>query len=155
MVTSRTYRKQPVFAQPVRRERLQRILLAEAGVLDWQLQAWCVLPNHYHVVLCSYHPTSIAAFVRNVHAKSARYVNHLDADLGRRVWYQYWDTEIRSDEDWAARMRYTMESAVKHEIVDDAKDYPFCSAALFYQSASAELAALINSASIEHLAIPE
>ncbi len=47
--------------------------------------------------------------------------------VGRRVWYNYWDTCIRSEGEYLARLKYIIQNPERHGIVDDFREYPFSS----------------------------
>ena len=50
IVTAGTYRKQRYFAVPGRLTMVLTTLFEQAERFGWLLQAWAVLPNHYHFV---------------------------------------------------------------------------------------------------------
>jgi REP element-mobilizing transposase RayT len=50
MVTAGTFRKQPFFNTPQRRDLLQDKLFELSDRYDWRLQAWAILNNHYHFI---------------------------------------------------------------------------------------------------------
>ena len=138
MVTAGTYRKEKFFLTPDRLQMLHDLLLATAREFDWRLQAWAVFWNHYHLIAISHgHPTSLKAFVSKLHAVSARAVNNRDKARGRKVWFQYWDTQVTFERSYLARLNYVHNNPVHHGLVKDATEYPFCSAAWFEQTADA------------------
>ena len=57
-----------------------------------------------------------------------------DRRIGRKIWSKYWNTCIRSNKDFIARLNYIHWNPVKHGLVDDPKDYPYSS----YQNYFAE-----------------
>jgi putative transposase len=90
MVTASTY-GQALFLLGKRRLALVRdTLLEQAAALGWNLQAWAVLPNHYHFVATSEEPLdTLPALIKRLHSLTARAVNAEDGTPGRRVWFQY------------------------------------------------------------------
>ena len=48
MVTASTYRKRPFLTAEEKRTLVHDSLLNHARTYGWILQAWAVLPNHYH-----------------------------------------------------------------------------------------------------------
>jgi len=50
MVTGGTYKKKPFFQGKRRLGFLLEQLFLCAKRRAWQLQAWCILPNHYHFI---------------------------------------------------------------------------------------------------------
>ena len=69
------------------------------------------------------------------HVETACEINRIDDEKGRRVWFQYWDTELTYERSWLARLRYTHENAVHHGIVTNAENYRWCSASWFAATA--------------------
>ena len=103
-------------------------LFERASKLDWKLEAWACLSNHYHFIAhAPENALSMRALIRSVHSLSARYVNSIDNKPGRRVWWNYWDTCIRNERSYLSMLRYVHENPVKYGFVDKAEDYPFCS----------------------------
>ena len=129
MVTGATYRKERFFDAPDRLRLAHGALVETAREFGWRLQAWAVLPNHYHFLAQSPPDArSLKALVSRLHATTARQVNRLDQTPGRRVWYQYWDSHITHQSSYLARLKYVNENAVKHGLVARATQWPFCSA---------------------------
>ena len=65
------------------------------------------------------------------HMITAKEFNLQDGQPGRKVWFQYWDSKITFQKSYLARMNYVMNNPVKHGLVAQAKNYPWCSAAWF------------------------
>ncbi len=52
-ITAGTLHKRHLFDTPVKRDRLEGLLLSQAKEHRWQLEAWAVFANHYHLLpLC-------------------------------------------------------------------------------------------------------
>jgi putative transposase len=60
----------------------------------------------------------------------------LDHAPGRQVWHNFWETRLTYERSYLARLHYTHQNAVKHGLVPDARQYPWCSAAWFEQTAT-------------------
>jgi len=135
MVTAGTHQKIHFFEGPERLQTLQGILFEVADAYDWMLQAWAVFPNHYHFIAQSpADARTLKPMIQRLHSQSARVVNTLDKTLGRRIWYQYWDTCITYEQSYYARLNYVHNNAVKHGLVEAAEQYPFCSAIWFKEN---------------------
>jgi len=136
MVTAGTYRKQKFFSTPERLAFLHGHLLRFAGEFELQLQAWAVFSNHYHFVAISRGDSRpVKRMISKLHTLTAAYVNRLDDAPGRKVWFQYWDTWITFEPSFLARLNYVNDNAVHHRLVEDARQYPYCSAAWFERTA--------------------
>ena len=65
--------------------------------------------------------------------------------MGRKIWYQFWDTRITFQKSYIARLNYIMQNPVKHKIVEDAEEYKWCSAGWFKIHASKAYADVVTS----------
>jgi putative transposase len=55
-------------------------------------------------------------------------VNRLDKAPSRQVWHNFWDTRLTYQRSYLARLNYTHQNAVKHNLVPVANQYPWGSA---------------------------
>ncbi len=136
-VTAATMNKQHFFNAPQQRDLLERLLLSLARDYGWQLEAWAVFANHYHIVARG-NPDSrnLGECLHDLHGVSARELNHWDEVKGRTVWFNFWDTKLTLQHSYLARLNYVHQNAVKHKLVPVANQYPWCSAAWFERVAS-------------------
>jgi putative transposase len=104
----------------------------------WVLQAWAVFPNHYHFIAASPETgaLSLPKFLRELHSRSARWLNAQDEAAGRKVWHKYWETHLNYEASYFARLNYVHQNAVKHGLVAIADQYPWCSAGWFEKMAT-------------------
>jgi len=139
MVTASTYRKLPLFDTPEKRDSLQDLLFRCTSDFSWELEAWAILTNHYHLVLrSSDNPENFRNLIRGFHSLSAKRLNGIDHATGRRVWFQYWDSRITYHNSYMARLAYVHANAVHHNLVGRPEDYPWCSASWFVRNAPKE-----------------
>jgi len=112
------------------------ILLERATHWKWDLEAWVILENHYHFIArAPENALTLEKLIRQIHSKSAVQLNKLDKTLGRKVWYNYWDTCITLETSYYARLHYVHLNPVKHGLAENAEDYPFCSYRWFLEKA--------------------
>jgi len=138
IVTAGTYLKQPIFSGRQRLEYISDQLLELAEKYGWQLQAWAAFPNHYHfVALSPARAASLTSLSRHLHSLTTIQANRWDGTGGRKVWFQYWETELTYPESYFARLSYVHQNAVHHRIVREASVYPWCSAGRFQRRAEA------------------
>jgi REP-associated tyrosine transposase len=136
MVTAGTYLKQPLFRGAQRLEYLCDMLLELAEKYQWNLQAWAVFPNHYHfVALSPSDPGSLRKLTQHLHSVAAIQANRWEDVAGRKVWFQYWETELTFPESYFARLSYVHRNAVHHGVVREPSLYPWCSAGWFQRRA--------------------
>ncbi|MFH1740845.1 MAG: transposase, partial [bacterium] len=138
IVTAGTYRKALLFNSASKLDFLQNTLFREANLFHWNLQAWALMPNHYHFI--AHAPEDVETLrdlIRALHSKTARWLNQQDQTPGRRVWFQYWDTCLTYEKSYLARLNYVHNNPVKHGLVDNAENYRWCSMRWFMANADA------------------
>ena len=156
IVTAATHEKEPYFNTPDKRTLLLRTLIAEGEKDGWLLEAWAVLPNHYHFVAQSPDDSAtLSKLIQAVHSKTAIALNRLDQTPGRKIWYQYWDTCIADDHAHRARLHYVHENPVKHGLTEDASTYVWCSMRWFQETAEDEYRHQILTATLKSGSIPD
>ena len=156
MVTAGTYRKLPHWHTPERRDYLLNSLFAYAAEFGWQLQAWAVLPNHYHFVAKSPEdPGTLRRFLSKLHMTTAKQLNEWDSTPGRKVWYQYWDSLITFEHSYLARLNYVHHNPAHHGVTDNARDYRWCSARWFSENAPAAWVATVESCKTDRLEVAD
>lgn len=147
IVTASTLQKQHFFRADNRRQLLQDALFEVTTAYDWPLQAWAVFANHYHFIAKSPDDAiTLKKMIQRLHSQTARAVNRLDGVNGRQVWFQYWDTCLTFEQSYYARLNYVHNNPVKHGLVEDAVQYPFCSASWFNSQADTMLRHKVTSA---------
>ena len=136
-VTAGTLHKKHLFDTPEKRDLLERLLLTHAKESGWQLEAWAVFANHYHIVTRG-NPDSrnLGDFLHDLHGVSSRELNKLDGVKDRQVWFNFRDTKLTIQYSYLARLNYVHQNAEKHKLVAVASQYPWCSAAWFQRVAS-------------------
>jgi putative transposase len=136
MVTSGTYLKVHRFREERWLDRLQSLLFELALEHRFRLEAWAVFSNHYHFVAQAEDDgADLAHFIGRLHSISSKELNSEQACPGRRVWYQYWDTQLTFNRSILARLSYVHNNPVKHGLVRVARKYPWCSADWLHMSA--------------------
>ena len=133
MVTSGTYLKRHIFRGADRLKILHGNLLELASKYDWELQAWAVFSNHYHFVGSSPTPGAgnLSRMISHLHSSTARAMNQLDSESGRKIWHNYRETHLTYDTSYYARLNYVLQNPVKHKLVLTPELYPWCSASWF------------------------
>jgi len=94
----------------------------------YDLRAWCVMPNHVHVLVrtCAGHP--LADVLRAWKSFSALHINRTLGRSGKVWWRNYFDRFIRNEAHLAAVMRYIHHNPVAAGLVAAPEDWPFSSA---------------------------
>jgi len=108
-VTAATYLKQHFYRTAMRLDGLQSRLFGLAREHECSLQAWSIFSNHYHLVL-SADGQKIREMLTRLHTVEGIDANAIDGTPGRRVWFQFRETELTFERSWLARLRYTHEN---------------------------------------------
>lgn len=117
-----------------------------AKMYEWELHAWAVFSNHYHFIAQSPPtPENLSKWLARLHQLTASEINKLDDAPNRKVWFQYWESRITIHTSYMARLNYVHQNPVKHGLVEQASQYPWCSAAQFETNAPRSLVKSIYS----------
>ena len=156
MVTGSTLRKEHVFRGEDRLSLLQGTILDSLKNHGWELRAWSVFSNHYHFIAESPEmESSLRQVIQRIHSLTAREANRLDDTLGRRVWFQYWDSCITYEKSYYPRLNYVHNNPVKHGLVSDAKLYSYCSASWFQKEAESSFREKVESFKYDQIIVPD
>lgn len=107
-VTGATYEKTQHFRGRIRLQVLHRGRLTVARDFGWTLEAWAVFSNHYH--FAAHSPTTAADAANlsdrlsTLQAKTARWINRLDGEPERKVWFNFWETRLTHQRSALARL---------------------------------------------------
>jgi putative transposase len=122
---------------------LEYELLTTCQNLNAKVYAWNVLPNHYHLLAQTADIKYLRKELGKIHGRSARFWNKEDDTLGRKVWFNFFDRDMKSDRHFWASMNYVNNNAVYHGYVGRWQDWPFSSASKFLSEFGREEAARI------------
>jgi putative transposase len=101
----------------------------EKAGLEWgmQLQAWVILPDHFHI-LANFGEKNPSNVVRRIKLSfSANLRKRLRATSGRIWQYRFWDHIIRDQRDWKRHVDYLHYNPVKHGHVMRPGDWRYTS----------------------------
>jgi putative transposase len=104
--------------------------LLHADSERYRLLAWCVMPNHVHVVVEQFEGTPLDAVVQAWKSTSAHRINHLLARKGRLWRREYFDRFMRDDDHLAATIDYVENNPVAAKLATDACAWNWSSARL-------------------------
>ena len=90
--------------------------------------AWCVLPNHYHLLVDVLDLKQVTAALGRLHGRTSFLWNGEDEKRGRKVWCPPADREIRGRSHYWATVNYIHNNPVKHGWAERWQDWPYSSA---------------------------
>lgn len=115
-----------VLSNPACAQALQEALLHHDGA-HYRLLAWCIMPNHVHVVVDGM--TDIGNAVRMWKTWSAREINRVTGNVGR-VWRrEYFDRFARNEDHLRTMIDYVENNPVAAGLVAAPWDWEWSSAA--------------------------
>jgi putative transposase len=103
-------------------------LLSVFRECDATVYAWCVLPNHYHVLARIVKLKTLTKAIGLFHGRSSFRWNGEDDSRGRGVWYRCFDRTMRSEGHFWATVNYVLNNPVHHGYVDNWTDWVWSSA---------------------------
>ena len=117
----------------LRDERIARLIQDALCYFDGQhyrLLAWCIMPNHVHVVVEMLPGFALAQIMHSWKTYTARAANKLLHREGSFWQREYYDRYMRDERHLAGAIAYVEQNPVKAGLVARAEDWPFGSARL-------------------------
>jgi len=154
MITSGTHRKEHFFNDHDKLTLLQNIIFDAVLQFEFNLEAWAVMSNHYHLILDTNNTLELVKkFISKVHGLSAIEINKFDNTSKRKIWYNYWDTHISYQKSYYARLNYVNKNPVHHGIVEKAEEYHWCSEANFKYNLDPAFSRTVNSFKFDEIKV--
>ena len=133
------YEHKPVLGSSARRMAdFECELLEELDTCCDEIHAWCVLPNHYHLLVDTPSLDATAAALGTLHGSTSFRWNGEDRRRGRKVWHRCGDRAIRSENHYWATMNYVHHNPVRHGYAARWEHWPFSSARRFLDAVGRE-----------------
>lgn len=91
--------------------------------------AWCILPNHYHLLLKTDRMKEFRKQIGLFNGRTSYKWNGEDDARGRKVWHNCFERKMRSERHYFASLNYVLNNAVHHGYVAKWVDWPWSNAA--------------------------
>jgi putative transposase len=127
LVTGTCFEHRKILHSAKRLAWFEAELLRTFGQLKAECAAWCVLPNHYHVLVQIADIKAFAKAIGHLHGRTSFEMNREDHARGKRVWYNYQDRVMRSESHFFTSLNYVHNNPVKHGYVKRWQEWPFSS----------------------------
>jgi putative transposase len=98
------------------------MILKSIGELGLGIFAWVLLDNHYHILVEITTSEFLGKLINLINGRSSYEINKAEKKKGRKIWYSYWDTCIRTECDYYTRLNYIHSNPLKHGCVDRLDD---------------------------------
>lgn len=96
----------------------------DAGIAVW---AYCLMPNHVHLVVVPERKDSLAQLFRTVHRRYTRHIN-LREDWRGHLWQERFHSFVMDEHYLLAAVRYTELNPVRARLCARPEDWPWSSA---------------------------
>jgi putative transposase len=117
----------PTLSEPTAALRVERALLRFDGA-RYDILAWCIMPNHVHVVINTHDSCRVGDIVRSWKTFTAREINKLSGTEGSFWAPDYFDRFMRNEDHLLKTLDYVENNPLKAGLVANAADWPFSSA---------------------------
>jgi len=141
LISAACYEHAPIVAQSLERmAQCEGEVLNACGSLCRAVHAWCILPNHYHVLVLTERIAEVRIALGRFHGRSSFNWNGEDDRRGRKVWFNCFERPMKSERHFWATLNYIHHNPVHHGYVDRWQDWPWSSAAEFVDRVGRERA---------------
>jgi putative transposase len=128
IITAACYEHEHIIGKTINRiGEFEAALIEACSTACQKVYAWCILLNHYHVLVRTQRIEELRKALARLHGRTARLWNQEDDRVGRKVWYNYFDRDMKSDRHHWATLNYIHNNAVHHGYVEKWQDWPYSS----------------------------
>ncbi|MBN1778652.1 MAG: transposase [Candidatus Buchananbacteria bacterium] len=113
-LTARTLNGNKYFDSDQKKEMILSVLKSALSEFDFGIFAWVILDNHYHLQVKVNRGIRLSDFVKKINGVSARNLNLLTNQTGRKVWWNYWDKCLATEKDFWVHFNYIHNNPIKH-----------------------------------------
>jgi putative transposase len=114
MISAACFEHKRIMETPRRRtEFMEAMLNGLDAVVQADVRAWLVGPNHYHLLIQA-DLAAFAGWIARLHNGKSTQWNREDQTPGRKVWHCFSDRRIRSEGHYYCSLNYIHGNPVKH-----------------------------------------
>lgn len=125
-VTSRGDRREPIYSDDDDRSTWLGVLSQVCGRFNWVVQAYCLMGNHYHLMLQT-PDANLAAGMRQLNGVYTQRVNRRHGRVGHVFQGRYKAVLVDRDAYMMELARYVVLNPVRAGMVNDVGDWPWSS----------------------------
>ncbi len=126
-VTQRGNRREPVFFEDGDYRHYIKLLSAAAEKARTKVWAYCLMPNHVHLILVPSHEDGLRATLGDAHRRYTRYINARHKWTGH-LWQGRFGSVAMDEEHLLHGVRYVSLNPVRAKLVKRARDWKWSSA---------------------------
>lgn len=132
IVTAACYEHKPIIGHSIARmAEFESELLKACHGFGVYVYAWCILLNHYHILIQTEDIEGFRKTLGKVHGATSFRWNGEEGMRGRKVWYQSFERPMKSDAHFWASVNYIHNNPVRHGYCQKWQDWSFSSASSF------------------------
>ncbi len=144
LITGACYEHAPIIGSSIERmddfvKQMQLTFESSYAIIH----AWCVLPNHYHVLATTPDLPVLITNLGKLHGRMSFAWNSEDKTRGRTCWHRVMDRAMRSESHVWTTVNYVHHNPVKHGHTSKWTDWPWSSAHDYLHAQGRETAAHI------------
>jgi putative transposase len=125
-----TYRRKQLLAAPPLARGVMDLVKEEAVRTRMTLFAYCLMPDHVHLLICPETGADLVSFVQGFKGKTTR-VYWSTGGTGRLWQRGFYDHILREDEDIKRVAGYILANPVRAGLAEDITQYPFSGSLVF------------------------
>jgi putative transposase len=129
-VTTRGNNGRDVFRTVDDRRVFLKLLYGTASRLDWQLPAWCLMTNHFHLVVETREP-NLSAGMQTLNGVYAQWFNAFYSRTGHLFGRRFWSKRIEGETQLRATAEYVFDNPVRAELCSSPADWRWLGGQLF------------------------
>lgn len=126
-LTQRGNYGQPTFYTDADRRIFLQLVSQYAQLRQVSILAYCLMPNHYHILARAGHPDDIPRFMQGVNGRYSAYLHGRLVRKGRLWQARYYSCVLGFGHLFSA-LRYVERNPLRARMVDNAATYPWSSA---------------------------
>jgi len=140
-VSAACYEHRPILGEsPERMAAFEKELLCALAPVSEGVSAWCVLPNHYHVLLQCVNLPAVRRALGALHGRTSHDWNAVDGLPGRKCWHRCLPKALKNESHRWATLNYIHNNPVHHHYAKHWQDWPFSSAVQYLDAVGRQFA---------------
>jgi putative transposase len=125
-LVSRGVRKLPIFTDDRDRERFLSLLDVTAARYRWDIHAYCLMTNHFHLLVTTHEP-NVSAGMQYLNGRYCQWFNWRHGYEGHVVERRFFSSLIKSDHQLLHAARYIVLNPVRAGLCRSAADWRWSS----------------------------
>jgi putative transposase len=123
-VTARGNNRAAIYGDDDDRRLFLFLLHRTAAILDWRLLLWCLMTNHFHLLIET-KTENLAQGMHRINSRFAHAVNERYGRTGHVFECRYGSRVIESETQLDNTARYIGQNPVAAELCEEARDWPW------------------------------